>query len=83
MSSGEILKSELRKRGLLYKFVAERTGIPYVSLKSYLNDYRPIPEVKLRCICLTFDIDSKIFGLDDSFKFHDSSNKIRDEREAV
>ncbi len=61
------LKQEIQARGLLMKFVAKRCGIPKVSLSAYVNGKRAIPEVKLRCICLTLGIESKIFGLDDIY----------------
>ena len=71
MNIGERLKFELQERGLVLKFVSKKTGIPYSSLSHYLNNFSPIPESKIRCICLTFGIDPKIFGLDG----HTSSQK--------
>lgn len=65
MGVGTRLKTELKSRGLVIKFVAKKTSIPYGSLVRYLDDSRPIPEDRLKLICLTFKINPKIFGLDD------------------
>lgn len=64
MKTGLLIKQELQNRGLLLKFVAEKTGIPYGSLLHYLDGSREIPEAKIRLICLSFGMSPKIFGLD-------------------
>lgn len=69
MNTGQKLKIELQKRGLIFKFVSAKTNISYESLKQYLNGHRPMPESKVRLVCMTFGIDLKIFGLDDTYKF--------------
>lgn len=65
MKNGEILKQELRNRGLMFKFVSKKTGIKYDSLWNYLNGKSEMPEPLIRCVALTFGIDLKIFGFND------------------
>lgn len=65
MQNGSILKEELDKRGLKYKFVAKAVGIHYQTFVNHLANRVPIPEVKIRAICLSFGIPLKIFGLTD------------------
>lgn len=65
MSYGTDLKNELKQRGLKYNFVAEAVGLNPKALNKYLNGYAPMPEIKLRAICLTFGIPLSIFGLSD------------------
>ncbi len=61
MHLGPLLKQELRKKGYFFKFVSNQTGIPYGTLSHYLSGARPMPESKVRLICLTFGISLKKF----------------------
>lgn len=63
MNLGQELKQLLRSKGYHLNFVAEKTGIPYSTLRSYTCGVRDIPKSKLKLICLVFDLDEKIFGL--------------------
>lgn len=77
MKPGAMLKEELKvNRGLQFKFVAKKTGIPYSTLRQYLNDFIPIPEVKIRTICLTFGISLEKFGFDKSETQSDKQQKL-------
>lgn len=61
---GKLLKRQLKDKGLFLGFVSRKTAIPYGTLCHYLADHRPMPESKLRLVCLTFDIPLNLFGLD-------------------
>lgn len=65
MSIGKMLKAEIDSKGLRYKFVGQAVGIPVGQLNKYLNGHQPMPEVKVRAVCLTFSISLKKFGLID------------------
>jgi transcriptional regulator with XRE-family HTH domain len=65
LNVGKQLKTVLDDQGLKYRFVAKAVGITREQLNRYLNERDNIPEVKLRCICLTFGIPLDTFKLAD------------------
>lgn len=65
MNVNKKLKEALKSTGYRFDYIAEKTGIPYDSLIQYLNGHRPIPENKVRLLCLTFDLPLKKFGIFD------------------
>lgn len=68
MHPGPKLKEILQSEGFVLKVVAAKTGIPYSTLKKYLNADIPFPESKLRGVCSYYAIDPKIFGLSVNYK---------------
>ena len=65
MDRGQKLKELIKEQGRTLTYVSEKACIPYDTLSAYIRGASPIPDSKLLCICLLFDIDPKIFGLDD------------------